>query len=112
MEGKPRKANKFALFTAGCAAALLVFAVQPRQTAAAPVCPSTGGVITDPAVCPQVAPNGVGDLLIYALWSTNEGLDTLFAVIEAFGGNQTTPPTPAGAGRFVHIRVHDGVTSA
>lgn len=60
---------------------------------------------------PQVAPNGVGDLLIYQLWitsdpsapqsSTGVPRDTLIALIHPFGGQN----------RFVHIRVREGIRS-
>jgi hypothetical protein len=60
---------------------------------------------------PQVAPNGVGDLLIYQLWITTDpndpqgttGVprDTLIALIHPFGGQN----------QFVHVRVREGVRS-
>lgn len=86
MEGKTRKARKLALFTAGCAAALLLSIGQPQQASAQI----------------QVTANGVGDLLIFQYWTT-QGRDTLFAIVNAFGGD--------AAGRFVHIRIREGVSS-
>ena len=59
---------------------------------------------------PQVTPNGVGDLLIYQYWFTQNPQvdvdagqrDSLIALINAFGGQ---------AQRFVHIRVFEGIRS-
>jgi hypothetical protein len=90
MERSTRIAKKFALFSAGATAALLLSAAQPQQVQAQPA-------------GPQVAPNGVGDLLVFAYWSTQEGLDTLVAIGNAFGGQ---------AARYVHVRLHDGIDSA
>lgn len=86
MERSTRMAKKFALFSAGATSALLLSAAQPQQVQAQV----------------QVTPNGLGDLLIYGYWSTMEGLDTLVAVGNAFSGQ---------AGRFVHVRLHEGIAS-
>lgn len=97
-----RLAKNLALYAAGLIPALLLFAGQPNRAVAAPECPSVGGVITDGSVCPQVAVNGVGDLLIYSFWQTSNGRDTLFTINEAFGSNSRT---------FVHVRFREGVNS-
>lgn len=89
MEGKTRKARKLALLIASCMAALLFNIGQPRQASA-----QVGNV--------QVAAHGVGDLLIFQYWTTQLGRDTLFAIVNAFGGQ---------AQRFVHVRLREGVAS-
>ena len=55
----------------------------------------------------QVSPNGVGDLLIYQYWFTQDPQngdmrDSLIALVNAFGGD---------AQRFVHIIVREGIRS-
>ena len=49
----------------------------------------------------HVTPNGLGDLLLFPYWTTEER-ETLLAIGSAFGGV---------ARRFVHVRVREGVTS-
>jgi len=86
MEGKTRKVRKLALFTAAFMAAVFLFTGQPHKASAQPI----------------VSPNGVGDLLIFQLWTTQGGTDTLVAIVNPFGGQ---------ASRFVHVRFHEQVAS-
>lgn len=61
------------------------------------------GATRQAAAQPQVTPNGVGDLLIFGYWTTQEERDSLFAITNVFGGDTQ---------RFVHFRIHEGVNSA
>jgi len=97
--GKMRLAKKLAPYAVGMASALLLLAGQPGKTQAAPTCDPADG--TDE--CPQVAVNGIGDLLVYSVWQTEDGRDTLIAVIEGYG---TSPST------YVHVRFREAVNSA
>lgn len=60
----------------------------------------------------QVTPNGVGDLLVYQYWTT-QNRDTLFAIINPFGPVQValTGGEDTEISRFVHIRIREGVAS-
>jgi hypothetical protein len=63
----------------------------------------------------QVAPNGVGDLLIYQYWFTanpddpTDTRDTLIALINPFGTNPFSPTVPDAT--FVHFKFREGVNS-
>lgn len=95
MDGKQTaKKRRSPAFLVALVAAVLFCIGQPPTISAQPF--------------PQVAPNGVGDLLIYHYWFTgnpqnpDDTRDTLIAIMHPFGGQPE---------RFVHIKVHEGVGS-
>jgi len=93
-----RLAKKLVPYAVGMASALLLFAGQPGKTQAAPIC-----LVADGAdECPQVAVNGIGDLLVYSLWRTDDSRDTLIAVMEGYGTSAST---------YVHVRFREGEDS-
>ena len=63
--------------------------------------PASAGTF-NPTFRTQVTPNGVGDLLIFGYWTT-EDRDSLIAITNTFGGQ---------AERFVHIIIYEGINSA
>ena len=92
-----RLAKKLAPYAVGMVSALLLLTGQPGKTQAEPTC-----VVGDGAdECPQVAVNGIGDLLVYSLWQTTGNRDTLVAIMEGYGNTDT----------FVHVRIREGVSS-
>jgi len=93
-----RLAKKLAPYAVGMASALLLLAGQPGKTQAAPTCLAADGADE----CPQVAVNGIGDMLVYSLWQTTGNRDTLIAVIEGYG---------TSASNYVHVRFREGVNS-
>ena len=56
----------------------------------------------NPNYITQVTPNGVGDLLIFGYWTTDDR-DSLVSITNAFG---------AQTERFVHVTIYEGVNSA